>query len=622
MSGLVKIQKTASGPLSERLSHLKITSRIALGMLSLLALLICAGGLSYKSVLIIGSSFEDYSERSTVETIISSVDHDFLTYRRLVREFYFTGRNDAEKAALDIQAALTKALGKAVLELRAPDYLAKMRSIDDTFQKYAADFGKLSALRKARNESVTEGMDSIMSDMVQTKNQLVRSGLHNDKSVEPEQFNKLGEILGGVRLSYTRSVERHDVDVNTRGESLLESMTDLLAELKPQLGAENQALVVTLIKNTEDYKAAAAKTTDIDAQIVALVETGMTPLAEQISLTSEAILDSARQEQQNIAITTQQLIATIEHWIMIFAAGSGLIAILMAWGIGRSVSIPLKKITNTMTTLARGNMDVPIPALNSRNEIGEIARAVAVFRDAGVEKIRMEQLSMVERAQAEQDRSTRETNELHTSEIARHAIRDLGIAIGRLAAGDIGYQIPHKFEGSFDQLRVDLNESMLKLQDTVRSVADASQTIHASTQDMRSASNNLSHRTEHQAATLEEISASIKQISDTVRKTSTGADRARQVVMKTSEQAVKSGQVIDQSITAMQGISESSNRVTFVLHIADGTREQSESLHQIRTAIGELDQATQQNSVMVQETTDAAHSLSEEAEHLKQLISQ
>eukprot|EP01037_Dinobryon_pediforme_P006211 gene6211-6278_t len=547
----------ASGRLTERLSHLKITSRIALGMLSLLALLVCAGALSYKSVLVIGTSFDDYTERSAVEAKISSVDHDFLTYRRLVREFYFTGRSDAEKAALAVQTALGTALADAVRRLHAPGDLAKMQMIEDAFRKYATDFGKLSALRKTRDESVTEGMDTIMSDMVQSMNQLVRSGIRTEKAVEPEKFNKLVEVLGSVRISYTRSIERHDVDVNTRGESLLEGLSDLLTEIKPKLGEDNQALVVSLLKNAEDYKAAAAKTTDIDAQVVALVDTGMTPLAEQISLNNESILASARQEQQAIAGATQHLIAVIEQWIMIFGVTGGLIATLMAWGIGRSVSVPLKKITSTMTTLARGNMEIPIPALDSRNEIGEMARAVAVFRDAGLEKIRMEQLSALERAQAEKDRSERETNESRATEIARNAIRDLGIAIGRLAAGDIGYQIPHKFEGSFDQLRVDLNDSMLKLQDTVRSVADASQTIHASTQDMRSASNDLSHRTEHQAATLEEISASIKQISDTVRETSAGAEHARQVVAKTSEQTVKSSQVIDLSIAAMQGISDS-----------------------------------------------------------------
>src|SRR3546814_7388362 len=77
---------------------------------------------------------------------------------------------------------------------------------------------------------------------------------------------------------------------------------------------------------------------------------------------------------------------------------------------------PRSTRTNTLlpyTTLLRsrlssGENDIAVPAVEDRDELGEMGRAVLVFRDAAVEKQRLE-------AQAAEDRRLR--SEEHTSEL-------------------------------------------------------------------------------------------------------------------------------------------------------------------------------------------------------------
>jgi methyl-accepting chemotaxis protein len=57
-----------------------------------------------------------------------------------------------------------------------------------------------------------------------------------------------------------------------------------------------------------------------------------------------------------------------------------------------------------------------------------------------------------------------------------------------------------------------------------------------------------------------------------------------------------------------------------VANIAASSREQSTALHEVNTAINQMDQATQQNAAMVEESTAAAHALSQETEELRRLI--
>ncbi|MBW6422702.1 methyl-accepting chemotaxis protein [Rhizobium sp. XQZ8] len=56
--------------------------------------------------------------------------------------------------------------------------------------------------------------------------------------------------------------------------------------------------------------------------------------------------------------------------------------------------------------------------------------------------------------------------------------------------------------------------------------------------------------------------------------------------------------------------------------IFTSSREQSTGLTEINTAIGQMDQATQQNAAMVEESTAASHSLASDAETLNRLMSQ
>jgi len=71
---------------------------------------------------------------------------------------------------------------------------------------------------------------------------------------------------------------------------------------------------------------------------------------------------------------------TAAYWAVAIFAIVGLVA----WVITRSITRPVRSITSTMANLAEGNTDVDIP-VDRRDEIGAMARAVAVFRDRMIE---------------------------------------------------------------------------------------------------------------------------------------------------------------------------------------------------------------------------------------------
>jgi PAS domain S-box-containing protein len=76
-------------------------------------------------------------------------------------------------------------------------------------------------------------------------------------------------------------------------------------------------------------------------------------------------------------------------WTLALAAVIALLAVALAGWIGRGISRSLAGMSTTMTALAGSNLDVPIPGLGRRDEVGAMARAVQVFKENAIENRRL-----------------------------------------------------------------------------------------------------------------------------------------------------------------------------------------------------------------------------------------
>lgn len=74
---------------------------------------------------------------------------------------------------------------------------------------------------------------------------------------------------------------------------------------------------------------------------------------------------------------------------LIVAASIALITLLLAGWIGHGISRSLAATSATMTELAGNNLNVDIPGLDRRDEVGAMAKAVQVFKDNAIENRRL-----------------------------------------------------------------------------------------------------------------------------------------------------------------------------------------------------------------------------------------
>ncbi|WP_284256874.1 methyl-accepting chemotaxis protein, partial [Acidocella aquatica] len=104
------------------------------------------------------------------------------------------------------------------------------------------------------------------------------------------------------------------------------------------------------------------------------------------------------------------------------------------------------------------------------------------------------------------------------------------------------------------------------------------------------------------------------------------ADAAKEIktLISASGQQVATGvRLVGETGKALGRIVEQVERLNgLVSEIAASAQEQATGLAEVNTAVNQMDQVTQQNAAMVEQTTAASHSLVTEAEELSRLVAQ
>ena len=245
------------------------------------------------------------------------------------------------------------------------------------------------------------------------------------------------------------------------------------------------------------------------------------------------------------------MISNVERLSWMFGIGGIALGALLAWLIGRAIANPIKGMTDAMTQLAGGNLKVEVPAVGNKDEIGEMAKAVLVFRDAAIDKVRMEREAEEERVRSEAARKKAEEEAIGRERAM--VSTSIGAGMAKLAAKDLTFRLTDDLPEAYRKLQADFNAALEQLEQALQGVSSSTQAMNSGTQEISTASNDLSRRTEQQASSLEETAAALDEITATVKKAAEGATHARKVVAGTKEDAERSGEVVRKAVEAMGG---------------------------------------------------------------------
>lgn len=191
----------------------------------------------------------------------------------------------------------------------------------------------------------------------------------------------------------------------------------------------------------------------------------------------------------------------------------------------------------------------------------------------------------------------------------------------RIADNDLSGKINDRGSNEIGKLFSAMQHMQSNLAKTVSNVRDSSGSIHIGAREIASGNADLSSRTEQQAASLQETAASMEQITATVKQNADNARQASQLANEASTTASSGGEVVDQVITTMHGISASSQKVTDIISVIDSIAFQTNIL--ALNASVEAARAGEQGrgfAVVASEVRNLASRSADAAKEIKTLI--
>ncbi|HEX8484913.1 HPP family protein [Sphingomonas sp.] len=262
----------------------------------------------------------------------------------------------------------------------------------------------------------------------------------------------------------------------------------------------------------------------------------------------------------------------------------------------RRMFAPLTRMCGVMGELAQGNNAVPIDGLERPDEIGTIARSVAVFRDVAI-------------AKADADA------------VQQAVVADLARRLHHLAARDLTARIDDDYPREYAQLRTDFNAAVGNLDEAIGAVGQHSTGIRRAVAGLAEASDDLARKTERNAATLNQTSAGLGQVTGQVQRNAELAGDANGAVRTINGEAIAGGEILRDAINAMRGIQDSTAQIAQVTGLIDGLAFQT-NLLALNAAIeaGHAGEAGRGFAVIAGEVRGLAQRSARAAEEIKSLV--
>jgi methyl-accepting chemotaxis protein len=339
----------------------------------------------------------------------------------------------------------------------------------------------------------------------------------------------------------------------------------------------------------------------------------------------QAVSTLVKETETTMKSGTSTLLEELAHNRMVLV-GVALASLLAAGAIAffyvqRSLIRRLMALGDTMRRLSSGENDVEVPAVEDRDELGEMARAVLVFRDAAIEKEQLEAQAAEDRRLAEEERQRSEAAKAEAARQVAQVVDGLGRGLERLAQGDLTYRVHDNWAEEYRKIQGDFNGAIDQLHETLKAIADSTREVSNAASEISSSTTDLSQRTEEQAASLEETSASMEEISATVKKNAENAQHANNLTKETWGIADRGGAVVSQAVSAMARIEESSRKISDIISVIDEIARQT-NLLALNAAVeaARAGEAGRGFAVVASEVRSLAQRSSQAAKDIKDLI--
>jgi methyl-accepting chemotaxis protein len=514
---------------------LRVGTKIYTGFGLVCLALAVLGGLGVWTVTALGSQFHAYAEMAKDTVLVGTLESDMYALRLRVNQYQAIDSKENLAAVREAFKTIGHVIDEAKKEIHKPERAKLVTEIDHLEDAYLKAFDQIVGLMEKRDKLVYDSLNPLGAE---TRKLLtaISEGAYNAKDYQSSNYAlSVQENFLLARLYAAKFLDTNDEDeverVNKEFEDVYKSLKTLDESLE---NPERRKLLATAAANLPKYKQTFDQVVEIIHGRNKLRDEVLGKNGEQIVKTAEAIKHSAEADEAALekVVTHEVQSSVIESSVI---AGVALVvAGFLAWIISRGITGPVTAMTQAMVRLANKDWSTEVPAQGRRDEIGEMAGAVQVFKDNG---------QQVDKMQAEQE------------EIKKRAEQDKRQMMNKLA---------DEFSASVGGVVQAVASAATEMQQSAQTLSATAEETNRQSTAVAAASEQASSNVQTVASSAEELSSSINEISRQVAQSSTVANKAVEEVQRTN--------------ASVQGLAEAAQKIGEVVNLINDIASQTNLL--------------------------------------------
>ncbi len=557
-------------------SRLKIGTRLYLGFGLVLALLCVISAVGLLTVGQAVKGFEVFAANSKSALDVSLVERQMVEIRRNAAIYANSGSEDAYTHVKRMGGEVESLLKAFAEEPHSDEALAQLAALTKRFGDYMSNFDSASALRDMRESLRKEQLEPRGLKAGQDLAEIVRSAMADKNHYAAALAGMAIEALMQTRVTAIRFFDQPEQKTRDEVHTQMDVFLNYVSDLDSKLDTDQRK---DLAKAAASQATAFADAFDQVAQMTFEVDDLVSKTNEKVAAGMATMVAALRDgEVEAMAAGRAELDAQLQGARTI-AISLGLVALvigaLSAYLIGRSITGPAAAMTGAMARLASKDWSVEVPGLRRGDEIGAMAKAVQVFKEAGQANERLQQEAEEARRQQEAERAdaqaAAEKQQAEAKATLERRLRETEEAMRKAEADRIA-NAERERQAAEERRRADMHAladafeaSVKKVVATVGNTAgdvQASASVLASTAEetnrqsaiVAAASEQATVNVQTVASASEELSASIQEIARQVGQSARFAAEA-------TERARATGTTVDGLAQAAQKIGDVVNLI-------------------------------------------------------------
>lgn len=542
--------RNSSKKLKDKFDNLKVSKKIGVGFGIVLTFLVAVGAVAFIGLAGALDNFNQYRAIARQTNELGRVQANLLLVRLGAKEYILSGSDAANKTVherLNATQALVQSSNQLFQE--AAQYFDVREDVRDLTESasqlddYLAGFEKIIDFRAQRNALVDQ-MNTVGPEAERNLTKIMESAFEDGDGEASFMAGKTLRSLLLARLYANRflvdnqqaSADRAASELNAFGENA-EAM---LATLQ---NPTRRALAQALVDGAQTYESVFKSATQVIFERNGVIQGQLDVIGPRVADAMEQIKlrNKARQDELGPKAVDSMVMAEVSD--VVFSLLALVVGGLAAMWIGRMISTPVLALTQAMGKLADGDKASDIPGTDREDEIGEMARAVEVFKHNAIEmdRLQAEQAEAEriahERQEQEEKRRAEEKQaaEARAEEEKRAAMKALADGFETNVKGVVS-----NVAASSEQMQITARGMVTSAQDTGErstAVAAASEEATVNVQTVASAAEEL-------AASIEEIGRQVGQSTKIAASAVEEVQNSASTVQNLSHAAQKIGDIV------------------------------------------------------------------------------